>query len=758
MNTRSIVRMVRLACLILAVLAMAPCCAQAPTYEWHTFFNPGETRGNDGSGKAVATDLHGNIYIAGVTQTPTGFAPGFPIHGVEADPSGVVGFVMKLNCFGSLQWYSFYHVKSFTAIAVEADGASLYLTGGGSFRDDGLPPPLYNGAPSDLDTPTFLLKLDAQGVYQWHTEYNRSNSGADLAIDPTTHNIYITGEARADWGGWPQAALHEPDFHTSAAPFILALTQNGSYLWHSFYGIGFARSVAVDGSGNIFMTGQWDTSVFVAKVGGPNSTAGFGNLEWTRQFGGRHVGFAVTADATGNVYATGNASWAGPHPSPPLHIDGTNTHTFVVKFDANGVCLWYTLYGGGDLGSWGEGIVLDGLGRVYIAGTKDNYAFLGDGGVPSLHDNSQPSGRDGGHFVLALNTSGAYQWHTFYGRSERYGNLAHGIALDSNRNIFVVGGSAYPWLGDNNTLPLLPHAGVDSVFLMKLGQASPAPTTTVASNVPVTYSPAMQSIPLTATVTSAAGPVNEGQMNFMLFGLPGTTQHVPVVNGVAAAIASVPGGTPVGNHEIAAAYQGTSNFAPSGDVKYIIVSKATPVISWLNPTAIAFGSALGSMQLNATANVPGTFVYSPPAGTVLAVGNTQTLSAMFTPADSVNYNSAAKSVLINVLPASPPATPAKLVITRSLSRNGSNQVVVILNISNAGGSAAQNIQLKVGKIGATTGTPLPQLLGSAAAGATVTATLTFPGSVGAAGAASTLTVSGTYTGGSFNSASRITLP
>jgi len=76
--------------------------------------------------------------------------------------------------------------------------------------------------------------------------------------------------------------------------------------------------------------------------------------------------------------------------------------------------------------------------------------------------------------------------------------------------------------------------------------------------------------------------------------------------------------------------------------------KATPLISWSNPADISSGTALGSAQLNATANVPGTFVYTPSANTVLPVGSGQLLTVNFMPSDSVDYNPASASVRINV--------------------------------------------------------------------------------------------------------------
>ena len=49
-------------------------------------------------------------------------------------------------------------------------------------------------------------------------------------------------------------------------------------------------------------------------------------------------------------------------------------------------------------------------------------------------------------------------------------------------------------------------------------------------------------------------------------------------------------------------------------------SKATPVITWPTPADIVYGTALSATQLNATTTVPGTFVYTPAAGTVLNAG------------------------------------------------------------------------------------------------------------------------------------------
>ena len=79
----------------------------------------------------------------------------------------------------------------------------------------------------------------------------------------------------------------------------------------------------------------------------------------------------------------------------------------------------------------------------------------------------------------------------------------------------------------------------------------------------------------------------------------------------------------------------------------LTVCKATPVLTWPSPVAITVGTALTGLQLNATANVPGTFCYQPGMGTVLSVG-THVLRVSFSPRDAGNYTTACASVCLTV--------------------------------------------------------------------------------------------------------------
>lgn len=113
---------------------------------------------------------------------------------------------------------------------------------------------------------------------------------------------------------------------------------------------------------------------------------------------------------------------------------------------------------------------------------------------------------------------------------------------------------------------------------------------------------------------------------------------------------------------------GTANWTFSGGTNYndqsgsveIVIAKATPVIAWSNPADITYGTALGAAQLDATASVPGTFLsvagtfhYTPDFGALLQAGLSQSLATSFVPTDTVDFDSASKTVSINVFLAQP---------------------------------------------------------------------------------------------------------
>ncbi len=162
--------------------------------------------------------------------------------------------------------------------------------------------------------------------------------------------------------------------------------------------------------------------------------------------------------------------------------------------------------------------------------------------------------------------------------------------------------------------------------------AAPTMTAIAPSANPSTYG---QSVTFTAAVTAGGTSVTSGTVTFA-DGSTIVASNVPVdVSGQASfSISTLTAAA--SPHAIVASYSGTSAYAPSSAGVSQIVNKTTPTITWPNPADIAYGTALTGTQLDASASVMGTFIYTPPAGTVLAPGSNQILSTTFTPADTAD--------------------------------------------------------------------------------------------------------------------------
>jgi uncharacterized membrane protein len=170
------------------------------------------------------------------------------------------------------------------------------------------------------------------------------------------------------------------------------------------------------------------------------------------------------------------------------------------------------------------------------------------------------------------------------------------------------------------------------------------PSITWATPAAITYGTALSAAQLNATAS-----------------VPGTFAYSPIAGTLLGA----------GSHTL------TATFTPTDAADYnnatatvtLTVNKATPSITWATPTAITYGTALSASQLNATASAPGTFAYSPVAGTVLGAGS-HTLTATFTPTDAADYNNATATVTLTVNKATPSitwATPTAITYGTALS-------------------------------------------------------------------------------------------
>ncbi len=132
-------------------------------------------------------------------------------------------------------------------------------------------------------------------------------------------------------------------------------------------------------------------------------------------------------------------------------------------------------------------------------------------------------------------------------------------------------------------------------------------------------------------------------------------------------------------YTVSYAYTSDGTFASAGTTSTLVVTKATPTITWANPADITYGTVISAKQLDAAAAwtvdgvngaVAGSFTYTSAVGTLLGAGTGQTLSVTFTPTDTSDYNTASDSVTINVDKATPTiawANPAGITYGTALS-------------------------------------------------------------------------------------------
>jgi hypothetical protein len=220
-----------------------------------------------------------------------------------------------------------------------------------------------------------------------------------------------------------------------------------------------------------------------------------------------------------------------------------------------------------------------------------------------------------------------------------YGTALGGTQMDATAS--VPGTFSYsPAVG---TLLTAGHAQVLSV---KFTPSDTTDYTTATSTTSINVDQANPSITWANPSDITYGTILGGAQLDATASVPGTFSYSPAVGTVLT----------VGQAQVLSV-----KFTPSDTTDYttataatiINVKQASPVITWVNPSDITYGTALGATQLDATASVPGTFSYSPAAGTVLNAGQGQTLNVTFSPTDTSDYTPATAAVGINVNSATP---------------------------------------------------------------------------------------------------------
>jgi uncharacterized delta-60 repeat protein len=333
----------------------------------------------------IVLDRSGNIYVTG-QSTGSG--------------SGKDYVTIKYHPNGDTAWVRIYDGPSSgndvaTAIAVD-DSNYVYVTGNSDSTGTGL----------DYVT----LKYNPNGDIDWISRYNGPGNGdeypSDIAVD-SSGNVYVTGYSAGSG--------------TSGDYATIKYLPNGDTAWVRRYnGPGNANDrawdIAIDGSGNIYVTGQSSGSGSLDDY----ATIKYypdGDTAWVRRYNspknGNDQAWHIIVDGSGNVYVTGNSDSIG-----------TGLDYVTIKYNPNGDTAWVRRYNGpGNVDDRAWAIGVDGSGNVYVTGKS--------GGSGSLDD----------YATIKYYPNGDTAWVTRYNGPGNGYDQAFSLALDSSGNVYVTGES-----------------------------------------------------------------------------------------------------------------------------------------------------------------------------------------------------------------------------------------------------------------------------------------------------------------------------
>lgn len=315
---------------------------------------------------SCATDLSGNVYLAGYTDSNQGTVIATVGSHQPSFGNNVDAFLVKFNTNGVRQWGTYYGAEGveYGYCATDAVG-NVYLAGHASstvaIATSGSHQQTLGGIGINYFSDAFLAKFDASGVRQWGTYYGgvESDEANFCAVD-RQGNIFIAGN-----------------------------TQSNT----------LSDTIATTGSHQkIYGGGSYDA--FVAKF---NAS---GVRQWGTYYGGNEAdyGYSCATDHAGNVYLGGSTS------STLISAIATSgsyqyaipAGAFLAKFDNAGTRQWGTYYGGSLLDfSFGASCTADSLGNVYLAGVTNNAS--GGTAVATSTSHQPASGGSGDAFLVKFN-------------------------------------------------------------------------------------------------------------------------------------------------------------------------------------------------------------------------------------------------------------------------------------------------------------------------------------------------------------------
>ncbi len=353
------------------------------------------------------------------------------------------------------------------AAAVDVDGGgNVYIVGSTESTDFRATNPFQNTLNTDGSTgksDAFVAKLSADGASLLYATYlggsNRDAAGGvAVASDGTLYVTGVTesenfprtdGVAQGAYGGGPSDA------------FVTKLNPTGSGLaWSTFLGgaqTDAARAIAVNGSGEAFVTGSTnsvafpavnplqttapepdDVDAFVTKVSFDGTSFGY-----STRLGGSNDdrGLDIAVDATSNAYVTGDTRSPGFPTARPLQagaggsssgVAGSFSDAFLSKFGPAGDNLVYSTFLGGSDTDQGVAVTVDSEGAAYVTGTTNSPNFPVKVPLQALKDSDTDA------FVTQVNPAGSdLVYSTYLGGGGADSGM--GIMVDRTGSVTVVG-------------------------------------------------------------------------------------------------------------------------------------------------------------------------------------------------------------------------------------------------------------------------------------------------------------------------------
>ena len=237
------------------------------------------------------------------------------------------------------------------------------------------------------------LIIDPMLVYSTYLGGNSFDSGRSIAVGGSG-NAYVTGQTFST--NFPTASpIQASNAGGASDTFVTKLNAAGSALVYSTYlggtALDTARWIAVDSSGNAYVTGRTDSTDFPtaspiqATSGGGSSDAFVAKLNpagsalvYSTYLGGGSFDTSndIAVDSSGNAYVIGETdSTDFPTADPVQAARGGFREAFVTKLNAAGSALVYSSYLGGSFDDEGKGIAVDASGNAYVTGRTDSTDF-----------------------------------------------------------------------------------------------------------------------------------------------------------------------------------------------------------------------------------------------------------------------------------------------------------------------------------------------------------------------------------------------